>query len=146
MSDTRKRRETILSLIGKKRIYTQKDLAKALQEQGFDTTQATVSRDIKALKLIKAEGRYAPPLPEIKPEPGVERLKGKVLDLKKAGDNLLVLFTPTGEAGAVGVVLDEAKFPFIVGTVAGDDTVFVACDGAAKTKQALKTLNDLIKM
>ncbi len=145
MSDTRKRREAILELIASKRVSTQNELADALKKQGFDTTQATISRDIKSLMLIKTQGQYALPGPELRSEPLPKRLKEKIMAINKAGDSMLVIHTPVGEAGAVGIALDNARFPFVVGTVAGDDTVFVACDGPAKTQQAIKTLRNLIK-
>ena len=96
-------------------------------------TQSSVSRDIATLGLIKAEGIYQRPaavhLREIT-DPNERRLAESLLSVDRAGDALLVLHTPPGEAQRVGSALDLLAWPEIVGTLAGDDTIFVAARNA----------------
>lgn len=103
----------LLRLIHERPIGTQQELVAALQEQGLDVTQATVSRDIKRLGLAKLGNRYAAP-PQPSYAVGVEPAEG-----------MLVVKTLAGRASAVACQIDEADLPQIVATLAGDDTVLV---------------------
>ncbi|HWR09974.1 arginine repressor [Sporomusa sp.] len=113
-------------------IETQEDLAEALSKHGIDVTQATVSRDIKELMLIKVptgDGRYRYAFP---PEQNIimsqARLERTFQDSIVAIDfsqNIVVLRTLPGIAQAVAYAIDYVKWPEIIGTVAGDDTIFV---------------------
>ena len=105
-------------------ISGQEALVDLLKKDGFEVTQSSVSRDIKALGLRKAGGRYIPSWESV---PSWADVFPLVLDLQTAGPNLLVLKTPPGGAQRVAVALDHLDIPGIVGTVAGDDTVFIAC-------------------
>jgi len=134
MRSTRKRREAILSLVASREIRTQEELARALEAQGFQVSQASVSRDIAALGLVKVEGRYA--LPAGKEEgrrgnPLEERIAGNLLGIRRSEPNLLILLTPPGEAPGVGLALDRLAPPGLAGTVAGDDTIFAAVEKPA---------------
>lgn len=121
----------ILSLIEKNAIDTQEELMNKLRESGFEVTQATVSRDIKELRLVKilSEGggyRYAAPDKE---ESGMENkyraiLKQSVRDVDSAG-NIVVVKCYNGMANAACAAVDSIHTAGIVGTLAGDDTIFV---------------------
>jgi transcriptional regulator of arginine metabolism len=117
----------------------QEELATALRTIGIPATQVTLSRDIRELGLVKTADGYRQTSAEIAPAgPGVETLVGEfVLDLRLA-QNLLVLRTPPGHANTVAVALDNAEWPEIAGTIAGDDTVLVIAPDQ-KTAEALRT-------
>lgn len=128
------RQRAIRDLVEQRPIRTQQELAAALRDRGFRTTQATISRDVAELGLVKA-GRggtqaYAlPPRLREADASGEERVKRLLHDMpveiREAG-NMLVLRTLPGSAHPLAAALDRARWPEVVGSIAGDDTVFVA--------------------
>jgi transcriptional regulator of arginine metabolism len=140
----RRRRELILELIASREMATQDELVEALARRGVEASQASVSRDIAALALAKAEGRYALPTPARRVRNPLEgRIAELLLTVTPAGENLLVLKTPPGEASGLALAIDQLGFPGVVGTVAGDDTVFAAVDGRAARDVTLRKLRGL---
>lgn len=135
-SDRRKRHLKILELISTRAVRTQEELAEALAAEGWDVTQSSVSRDITALRLVKANGVYRrPSLASMPADPDERRIADGVLTMEPAGDALVVLHTPPGEANRVAVALDRLAWPDVVGTIAGDDTIFLAVkDGTAQRR------------
>ncbi|HEU4570792.1 MAG TPA: arginine repressor [Gemmatimonadales bacterium] len=134
-SERRKRHLRILELISTRRIGTQEELAEALRLEGWSVTQSSVSRDITALHLVKVDGAYTRPAPVLRnpDDPDERRIVEGVLTVDGAGDALLVIHTPPGEANRVAVALDRLAWPELLGTIAGDDTIFVAVrDGKAR--------------
>ena len=126
-SDRRKRHLKILELISTRAIRTQEELAEALAAEGWEVTQSSVSRDITSLRLIKMNGVYRRPSPTAAPiDPDLRRIVDGVLAVEAAGEALVVLHTPPGEANRVAVALDRLAWPDVVGTIAGDDTIFLA--------------------
>lgn len=127
--DRKKRQLKILELVATRPLRTQDEVAEALAQEGWEVTQSSVSRDISRLGLVKVDGIYTRPasarLAEVA-DPNERRLAESVLTVDPAGDALLVLHTPPGEAQRVGSALDLLAWPEIVGTIAGDDTIFVA--------------------
>ncbi len=145
------RQRAIRDLVEQRPIRTQQELAAALRERGFRTTQATISRDVAELGLVKA-GRvgtqaYAlPPRLREADASGEDRVKRLLHDMpveiREAG-NLLVLRTLPGSAHPLAAALDRARWPEVVGSIAGDDTVFVAFTdrgGLARVKRRLEQL------
>lgn len=132
--DRKKRQLKILELVATRPIRTQDELADALGQEGWEVTQSSVSRDISQLGLVKVDGIYTRPvaarLVEVT-DPNERRLAESLLTVDPAGDALLVLHTPPGEAQRVGNALDLLAWPEIVGTIAGDDTIFIAVSNAA---------------
>ncbi len=131
----RKRQEAILSLIRKHQIATQEDLVRHLHRAGIDATQATVSRDLAELGLVRVAGpesHYVRPqdgLGLASPEGREERLQRLLRDLPmtvKRGQGLAVLITLPGSAHTLASAVDATGWPEMVGTVAGDDTIFAA--------------------
>ncbi|MBP5779678.1 MAG: arginine repressor [Clostridia bacterium] len=127
------RREEILKIIAEEGIQTQEELAVKLAERGFSAGQATISRDIKALNLVKKmtpEGQlvYVPLLGEGKmmPEKLIPVFKNAFVSCDFAG-NLVVIKTLSGMANALASAVDSMGFSGILGTIAGDDTVLVVC-------------------
>ncbi|MGL5206188.1 MAG: arginine repressor [Acidaminococcaceae bacterium] len=129
------RHEKIKEIIESMIIETQDDLAQALRNSGIDVTQATVSRDIKELMLIKipdASGGYRYAFPKehgmILSQGRLERtFQDSILSIA-ISENLVVIRTLPGTAQAVAYGIDYMKWPEVLGTVAGDDTIFVAVD------------------
>ena len=126
-----KRQQAIADLIATHALSSQEELAERLGGLGFVATQATISRDLEQLGAVKVrrDGELAYALPDA-PRGSGPRLATVVRDwvrsVEPAG-NLVVIKTPPGSAHLVGVVLDESDLPGIVGTICGDDTIFVAC-------------------
>jgi transcriptional regulator of arginine metabolism len=119
------RQGQIVKLIRSRHLHTQDELARALRGIGVPATQVTLSRDIRELGLVKTTEGYAEGVPESSAAPDVEPLVREfVLDVRLA-QNLLVLRTPPGHANAVAVALDNAEWPEVTGTIAGDDTILV---------------------
>jgi transcriptional regulator of arginine metabolism len=129
-ADRRKRHLKILELISTRAIRTQEELAEALAAEGWEVTQSSVSRDIAALRLVKVEGAYRRRLRGVTPvNPDERRIADGVLSFERAGESLVVLHTPPGEANRVAVAIDRLAWPEVVGTIAGDDTIFLAVGG-----------------
>ncbi len=146
--ERRKRHLKILELVATRPMRTQDDLADALAQEGWEVTQSSVSRDISTLGLVKVEGIYrrraAGRISKVA-DPNERRLAESLLAVDTAGDALLVLHTPPGEAQRVGNALDLLAWPEVVGTIAGDDTIFVAVAHAtaqARVDRRLKTIMD----
>ena len=145
--ERRQRHLKILELVATRPIRTQEELADALAQEGWDVTQSSVSRDIAALGLVKSEGIYqrsaAARVHEIA-DPNQRRIAESLLSVEAAGEALLVLHTPPGEAQRVGSALDLLAWPEVVGTIGGDDTIFVATRNAAAQAQIVRHLRGLM--
>jgi transcriptional regulator of arginine metabolism len=145
------RQRAIRDLVEQRTIRTQQELAAALRERGFRTTQATISRDVAELGLVKA-GRggtqaYAiPPLLREADTSGEERIRTLLRDMpveiRDAG-TMLVLRTLPGSAHPLAAALDRARWPEVVGSIAGDDTVFVAFGDRGTLRRVKRRLEQL---
>lgn len=135
-------------IIGDERIANQAELLRRLREHGVVITQATLSRDLSAIGVAKGprgyqliDGTSMRPA-EIASEHFAAALREHLSWVSAAG-NLAVLTTPAGHAQPLAVELDRARLPQAVGTIAGDDTIFVACRDAAAAKQLCEHLRRL---
>ncbi|GAC1666250.1 MAG: arginine repressor [Candidatus Limnocylindrales bacterium] len=142
------RQRAIRDLIATRPIRTQQELAAALRERGFRTTQATMSRDVAELGLVKAahDGTQAYALPPRLLEAetsGDDRLRALLrelpFELREAG-LLVVIRTLPGSAHAIAAALDRARWPDVAGSIAGDDTVFIACPDRAALRRVATRL------
>ena len=133
----RYRHEVLLSVIASETIGSQAALASRLKEGGFNVTQASVSRDLDELGVVKLEGRYSLPAKQR----GLAEL-GPV-SFQTAGPNLIVGKCESGLASAITVRIDGAGFGEIVGTIAGDDTIFIAVEDKEQQNQAFKSLSEM---
>lgn len=142
------RQQAIRDLLEQRQIRTQQELVTALRERGFRATQATVSRDAAELGLVKLgrEGVQAYTLPPHQDDveiSGEERLRTLLHDLpieiREAGP-LLVLRTIPGSAHAIAAALDRARWPEVIGSIAGDDTLFVAFSDRIALRRAERRL------
>jgi transcriptional regulator of arginine metabolism len=143
--DRRKRHLKILELISTRPIHTQEELAEALASEGWKVTQSSVSRDITTLKLVKVEGAYhrSARISAAPEHPDERRIAEGVLTAEPAGDALLVLHTPAGEANRVAVAIDRLAWGDVIGTIAGDDTIFLALRDRLAQQRVLRTLRKL---
>jgi transcriptional regulator of arginine metabolism len=126
------RQGQIAKLIAAKRVHTQQELARQLKAAGIAVTQVTLSRDMRELGLVKTPDGYRLLAGSAPPPAGplFEQVIREFLVDVRAAQQLLVLRTPPGGAMPVARVLDQAAWPEIIGTVAGDDTVFVVSPDA----------------
>ncbi len=144
-----KRHAAILDLITNSEIYTQEDMAAKLTEQGFQVTQATVSRDIKELKLTKIAGengvyKYAKPLRQgDATSPQLLILSRSVTSVNYA-QNIVVIKTHAGMAQAAAAVLDALSLKEIVGSLAGDDTIFCVVPDTAAARDLTEKIKALL--
>ncbi len=145
--DRRQRHLKILELIETHPISTQEELADALAREGWDVTQSSVSRDIAALKLVKVSGVYHRQVATKPPrrDPDEQRIVEGVLAYTAAGDVLVVLHTPPGEANRVGAALDRLAWPEVLGNIAGDDTIFLSARNHPGQRRVLQHLGRLTK-
>jgi transcriptional regulator of arginine metabolism len=143
-ADRRKRHLKILELISTRSLRTQEELAEALTALGWDVTQSSVSRDIAALRLIKVDGAYRrPPSGSARSDPDELRIAEGVLTIDTAGEALVVLHTSPGEANRVAVALDRLAWQEVIGTIAGDDTIFVAVKDLGAQRRILRQIRRL---
>jgi transcriptional regulator of arginine metabolism len=140
MSDLKDRRQrAIADLIRADALSSQEELADRLARLGYVVTQATISRDLEQLGAVKVRrsGQPSYALPDEVGSAPAPRLAAVFRDWVRSIDaagNLVVIKTPPGSAHLVGVVLDQSDLPEIVGTICGDDTIFVACRDVAEAK------------
>ena len=138
------RRTQILELLRTEPVATQEDLRRKLARRRIHVTQATVSRDIEELGLIKTREGYR--LPEAAPEaaavpqPTLPIILKEFLREVRQACNMVVLKTHPGNAHTVAVALDAEQWPEIVGTVAGDDTIFIATPEAREAMRIRKKI------
>jgi transcriptional regulator of arginine metabolism len=133
------RQGQILKVIRNKRILTQEDLARELKESfGLDTTQVTLSRDVRELGLLKTQDGYAQVSAAAGPD--LATVVAELLQDARAAQNLIVLRTSPGNANALAVALDKEHWPEVVGTIAGDDTVLIVTPDSATADKLRKKL------
>ena len=119
------------------RIGRQEELVNELADRGISVTQASVSRDLDELGIVKVNGAYA------QPQPRTSALGLGLIAVESAGPNMIVVKTAPGLASAATVRIDTAKVIGIVGTIAGDDTIFIAVKGEKEQKGVVKGLWEL---
>ena len=145
------RQDKIIEVIAKNVVETQEPLVSLLNEEGYKVTQATVSRDIRKLKLTKQvneEGisKY------VYTTAGPEVMQGKYVSVLKAGfvsmdvaENLLVIKTVSGMAMALATAIDSLEFKEIVGCIAGDDTIMIAIKSKEEAKGVMDRLREMMQ-
>ena len=140
------RRDTLKRLLRETTVRRQADLVRLLRREGFDCTQSSISRDLRELGVAKLgdhyvianEGNAAAPTND-----AFAALAGWVREVLTAGPSLTVIKTNPGSAQSVAVAIDNANWPEVVGTISGDDTLFVATAGAAEQQALVSRLRSL---
>ncbi len=150
---TTKRREIIKRLIKENEISTQEELALALNKEGFSVTQATVSRDIKELGLIKVKAesgtlKYSEPLVknihDVSGDRLVTLLKTFLVSIERAR-NLVVIKTLTGNGSSCGMAIDKLAINGVVGSIAGDDTLLIVTHDDDDAENVVKFIKEVVK-
>jgi transcriptional regulator of arginine metabolism len=140
------RHMAILRILRSGVVRRQNDLALMLRRDGFEVTQSSVSRDLRELGVLKASGRYLLPPDEISRANGdFGALAQFVRTVQPAGASLTVVRTTIGAAPSVAVAIDKAEWPEVVGTISGDDTIFVATNDARAQQRLIERLNSLFR-
>ena len=131
------RHNALLAIIDRMTINSQSAIATLLANKGFTVTQASVSRDLDELGIVKQNGRYIRPI-----DNGNQADFGPV-SFNTAGDNMIVGRCSSGLASAITVRIDHTGIAEIVGTIAGDDTIFIAVKDAAGQQTVMDRLNEM---
>ena len=141
------RRHAILRILRGAPVRRQSDLVSLLRQDGFDVTQSSISRDMRELGVSKAQGRYLAPSAEVAQAQGnfaaVDRF---VREIRTAGASLTVVRTSVGAAGSVAVAIDKAAWPEVVGTISGDDTIFIATQDEPAQQRLLERLRAVFRI
>lgn len=146
----RNRHDKIIEIIASNVVETQEQLAALLKEAGYDVTQATVSRDIRQMKLAKQateDGKYK----YVYTTADSDVMQDKYVSVLRAGyvsmdvaQNLLVIKTVSGMAMALAAAIDALDFPQIVGCIAGDDTIMIAIKTSEEAVEVMEELRSLM--
>lgn len=142
------RQAAILDLVDREPLHSQELLRRRLRQRGFETTQATISRDISDLGLVKRAGDRAyqrPGADASNPETALtalERAAGEYLRSVERVQHLVVVRTGVGQAQPLAIALDRAQLPEAAGTIAGDDTILVVARGARGAAALVKRLKE----
>lgn len=129
------RRVALAKIIRETSVGRQSELVAMLRKHGHVATQSSVSRDLREMGVAKQGDRYVLPETALSPKNDFSTLKQFVNALLTAGTNLTILKTTVGAAQSVAVAIDTARWPEVVGTISGDDTIFIATAGAREQRQ-----------
>ena len=146
----RMRQDMILEIVKSCEVHNQLELIKRLEERGITATQSSVSRDIHELSIAKVDGRYVVAvLPISAAEEDTTSNEthegnGFVKSLNPAGPSVLVVKTGQGSANSVGLSIDKARWPEVLGTIAGDDTIFIATAGKREQLRLITRLQEFM--
>ncbi|MBN1566534.1 MAG: arginine repressor [Acidobacteria bacterium] len=141
----RARQGKILEVTRKRQVHSQEELSSILRQEGIDVTQATLSRDIRELGLVKMRAGYriSEESHPVLPDEMLRRAFKQFVVRTDVSGNIVMIKTSPGNAHSVGVVLDAAQWPEMLGTVAGDDTVFILLRNGRYGKKVLGRIQDL---
>jgi transcriptional regulator of arginine metabolism len=137
------RQGQILQIIRGKEIYTQEELARELGQRGIQTTQVTLSRDIREIGLVKTADGYRP-LQAEKGGPALADVVDEYMQDIRVAQNLVVVRTSPGNANSLAIAIDREELDEVVGTLAGDDTVLVITQDAETAGRFRQMMLDLI--
>ncbi len=141
------RRGAIAKILRRGVVRRQSELVHLLKRDGYDVTQSSVSRDLRDLGVLKAGGRYIMPPDEITRANGdFGMLAGFVRGVRTAGPCLTVVRTTIGAAQSVAVAIDKAEWPEVVGTISGDDTIFIATERESAQSKLLARLREAFRL
>jgi transcriptional regulator of arginine metabolism len=144
-AEPRERRATIARILRVHRVGRQADLVRLLRKEGVVATQSSVSRDLRHLGVLKAGDRYLLPS-EATPAPDrLDHIAHFVREIRPAGPTLTVVKTTVGAAQSVAAAIDRERWPELVGTISGDDTIFIATEGARQQRRVLGRLRSAFR-
>ena len=137
------RRAALRRIIREGVVGRQAELVRRLKRAGHAVTQSSVSRDLRDLGVAKVGDRYLLPEDAAAPAANLTAVAGFVQQVVPAGPNLSVVRTTTGSAQSVALAIDRARWPEVVGTISGDDTIFIATATARAQRAVLDRLRSL---
>ncbi|MEZ5498165.1 MAG: hypothetical protein R3E77_01915 [Steroidobacteraceae bacterium] len=141
------RRDALLAILARHAVRRQEQLVALLEAEGFAATQSSVSRDLRDLGVIKVRGRYVAPGTTVAPvRESFGSLRQFVRAAQPAGPTLTVLRTTVGAAQSVAVAIDRAAWPEVVGTLSGDDTIFIATPNHRAQHSLLERLREQFRI
>jgi transcriptional regulator of arginine metabolism len=141
------RRSAILRIIRGAAVRNQDELVRLLHREGVEATQSSISRDLRDLGVLKASGRYLPPLEDAsRTQTDFDSLRQFVRSVATAGAAITVIKTTIGAAQSVAAAIDKAEWPEVVGTISGDDTIFVATDSVRAQTTIAARLRSLFRV
>lgn len=144
-----RRQTAILDAVRRAPVRSQEQLRRLLRASGFDVTQATLSRDIRDLGLVKggSDGAYLAPVRHEPHPPAaatmLHRALAEYLARVDRVQQLVLVRTGPGQAPLLGVAIDEARFPEVVGTLAGDDTILIVAPDTRRARSLVKRLEEM---
>ena len=136
------RRILLARIIRERIVGRQAELVELLRKQGHAATQSSVSRDLRELGVAKMGDRYVLPTAALSPKTELPAVRPFVTAILSAGGNLIVLKTRIGSAQSVALAIDTAQWPEVVGTISGDDTIFIAASSAQAQRRLSEKLHD----
>ena len=140
------RRRAIAELLESHAIHRQSELVRLLRARGLAANQSSVSRDLRALGAAKLQAGYSLPDPRKGDnEQALRPMAEFFRDIRSAGPNLLVINTAIGAAQRVALTLDRVNWPEVIGTISGDDTIFVATAGVGPQRRVNARLHETLK-
>jgi transcriptional regulator of arginine metabolism len=140
------RRAAIVKIIRESVVHKQSELVELLKQKGFDATQSSVSRDLRELQVAKAGDHYIVPANTVSETNPFSAISGFVTRIRTAGSSLTVINTRAGTAQSVAVAIDQAQWPEVVGTISGDDTIFIATDDGLAQQQLQSRLRAIFNL
>ena len=145
ISKKKARQAGILEIIRRHRVKNQESLSALLRDDGVEAAQTTISRDISELGLVKVRGYYqaAAEIPAVSSPDALKSAFAQFVTRTDAAGNIVVVRTSPGNAHSVCVALDAAGWPEVVGTIAGDDTIFVLARNPGECGKLLKQVREL---
>ena len=145
MLDKRRRQSALLRLVRRHAVANQTDIVGLLHNAGFSAKQASISRDLRELGIVKVNGRYQPvtPLGVARAPNRGDALHELITGIEPVGANLIVVRTNIGAASAVAVEIDRQRSAGVAGTLAGDDTILVAVKSRSAQGQAVAWLQQM---
>lgn len=145
-SHSAERRAALRRIVREGAVGRQEDLVRLLRAEGHEVTQSSVSRDLRELGVAKRGDRYVLPEGIGAASDDFAAVAGFVLSARQAGPTLTVIKTTTGAAQSVAIVLDRAAWPEVVGTISGDDTIFIATEDGAGQRRVIAHLRDVFRI
>ena len=138
------RRNAVVRLLAGGGVHKQQDLVRLLRKEGYEATQSSISRDLREIGVLKSGGRYVLPPQEVVHANGkFNTLAQFVQQVRSAGPCLTVVKTSTGAAASVAVAIDKAQWSEVIGTISGDDTIFIATGNARAQAGILSRLREI---
>lgn len=148
MKEKLRRQAVLLQLVNERSVASQEEMVQLLGELGYHTGQSSVSRDVRELGLVRVGGKYVPSdlIDSNHREVSGNELKNELITFSEpVGAHLVIVHTPPGAANTVAVDLDQRKLPDVAGTVAGDDTIFVAVRSRSAQGRILAMLRKSVR-